>query len=195
MQARWRTGAKREQPENNFKDGAEAADPAEGRQRKMTAEATEGGYDAGVAASEFITEVIEAMGLRSGVSAEQGEEGTWRVEVEGPDAGELIGANGDALNALQYLTTVVAQRRMGEHVRLVLDADGYRRKREQALTDQALELAAEVARLGQEAELDPLSSYERRIIHNALTDHPEVVTYSEGDEPERRVVIAPRPKK
>ena len=161
----------------------------------MTAEASGGVYNAGVAASEFIAEVIEAMGLRSEVAAEEGEEGTWRVAVDGPDAGELIGVNGDALNALQYLATVVAQRRMGEHVRLVLDANDYRRKREQALTDQALELAAEVARLGQEAELDPLSAYERRIIHNALTDHPDVVTYSEGEEPERRVVIAPRPKK
>jgi spoIIIJ-associated protein len=161
----------------------------------MTAEASGGEYNAGVAAGEFITEVVEAMGLRSEVSSEEGEDGTWRVSVEGPDSGDLIGANADALNALQYLATIVAQRRMGEHVRLVLDADNYRRKREQALMDQALELAGEVARLGQEAELDPLSSYERRIIHNALTDHPDVITYSEGEDSERRVVIAPRPAK
>jgi spoIIIJ-associated protein len=79
-------------------------------------------------------------------------------------------------------------------VRIVLDADNYRARREEALTKQAMDLAAQAVEAGQEAELEPLSAYERRIIHNALADHPEVTTYSEGEEPRRRVIIAPKPQ-
>ena len=147
---------------------------------------------AGEAARAFLREVIAAMELASDVDVERTEDGAWRLEVVGDDAGEILGRYGDTLNALQYLVTLVAQRRSGEHLRLVLDADGYRDRRQAALTELARELAAEVEKAGQEAELDPLSAFERRIIHNALLDHAGVVTYSEGDEPERRVIIAPR---
>jgi len=150
--------------------------------------------DAGDVACDFLDEVLEAMGVESHAEVELMEDGSWRLEVVGSDAGDLIGRYGETLNALQYLTVLVTQKQMGEHPRLVLDAEGYRDRRQAALTEQARALAAEVAKAGQEAELDPLSSFERRIIHNALLDHPDVVTYSEGEEPERRVVIAPRPR-
>ena len=159
-----------------------------------TSESEEVLNPAAEAAADFVDEVVEAMGMVSEVDLVDAGDGTWRVEVVGEDAAEIIGRYGDGLNALQYLAGLVAQRRTGEHVRIVLDADGYRERREAALTEQARELAAEVAQAGQEAELDPLSSFERRIIHNALLDHPDVVTYSEGEEPDRRVVIAPRRK-
>ncbi len=148
----------------------------------------------GVVARDFIAEVVEAMGMDAEVQVEQTEDGTWRIEVHGDEAGDIVGRYGNTLNALQYLTGLVVQRRTGEHARLLLDAEGYRDRREAALVEQARSLAAEVAQAGQEAELDPLGAFERRIIHNALLDHPDVVTYSEGDEPERRVIIAPRRK-
>jgi len=147
----------------------------------------------GEAARAFLTDVLEAMELSADVEVAQTEDGTWRVSVVGEDAGQLVGRYGSTLNALQYLASLVTQRRTGGHVRLLLDADGYRDRRETALVEQARSLAAEVKAAGQEAELDPLSSFERRIIHNALLDDPDVVTYSEGDEPDRRVIIAPRP--
>lgn len=149
----------------------------------------------GEEAREFLLDVLDAMELESDVTFEEQEDGTWRLEVVGDDASEVIGRYGHGLNALQYLTVLVTQKRTGEHLRITLDAAGYRAKREAALVEQARSLAAEVAQAGQEAELDPLSAFERRIIHNALVDHPDVITYSEGVEPDRRVVIAPRPKK
>jgi spoIIIJ-associated protein len=158
-------------------------------------ETSEEPLTAGEEAREFLLDVLDAMEIESDVTFEQTEDSTWRLEVVGDDAGEIIGRYGHGLNALQYLTVLVTQKRTGEHLRITLDADGYRAKREAALVEQARELAAEVAQAGQEAELDPLSAFERRIIHNALMDHPDVVTYSEGVEPERRVVIAPRPKR
>lgn len=148
----------------------------------------------GEVAREFLLDVLDAMEMESDVEVEQNEEGTWKLTVVGEDAGDIIGRYGSTLNALQYLTVLATQRQTGEHVRIVLDAEGYRARREKALIDQAMALAAEVANAGQEAELDPLSAYERRIIHNALLNHPDVITYSEGVEPDRRVVIAPRPK-
>jgi spoIIIJ-associated protein len=153
------------------------------------------GVSAAEAAREFVLGVLAAMEMQSDVEVQEQEEGGLLLEVVGEDAGDVIGRYGDGLNSLQYLATLVTLRRTGEHVRLTLDAEGYRDRRLAALTEQARELAAEVQRSGQEAELDPLSSFERRIIHNALLDHPEVVTYSEGEEPERRIVIAPRPKR
>jgi spoIIIJ-associated protein len=146
-------------------------------------------------ARDFVQEVVTAMGLEVDVEAEETDDGTVRLDVVGEGAGEIIGRYGDGINALQYLTTLVTQRRTGEHVRVQLDAESYRRRREDALTAQALELAGEVKRTGQEAELDPLGAYERRIIHNALVGHPDVITYSEGEDPDRRVVIAPRPNR
>jgi spoIIIJ-associated protein len=152
------------------------------------------GADAGEVALEFLREVVAAMHMSADVEIEQEEDGTYRLELVGEDAGELIGRYGDTLNSLQYLATLVTQKYTGEHVRLLLDAEGYRDRREAALVEQARSLAAEVIQSGQEVELDPLGSFERRIIHNALLDHPDVVTYSEGEEPERYVVIGPRKK-
>jgi spoIIIJ-associated protein len=148
----------------------------------------------GEVARDFIADVVEAMGMDADVEMAHTEDGTWRVEVVGEDAGDIIGRYGNTLNALQYLTGLVVQRETGEHARLLLDAEGYRERREAALVEQARVLADEVIKAGQEAELDPLGAFERRIIHNALLDHPDVITYSEGEEPERRVIIAPRKK-
>jgi len=149
----------------------------------------------GEAGQEFVLDVLDAMGMNADVEVELLEDGTWRLDIVGDDAGNIIGRYGDTINALQYLTTLVTLRRSGEHVRVMLDAEGYRDRRQAALVEQARTLAAEVKKSGQEAELDPLNPFERRIIHNALTDHPDVVTYSEGEEPDRRVIIAPRPRR
>ncbi len=148
---------------------------------------------AGDYAADYIQDVLDAMELDAEVEVEQGADNVWRLNVIGPDAGEVVGAHGAVLNALQYLAGMVAQRASGGYCRLQLNADRYREKREQHLTETALAIAAEVVRMNQEAELDPLSAYERRIIHNALQEYPGITTYSEGEEPERRVIVAPKP--
>ena len=100
--------------------------------------------------------------------------------------------SGNALDALQLLGNTILSRRVNSDVRLILDAGGYRKRRTQMLIEQAHDLAAEVKRRNEEAEFDPMPPHERRIIHSALVDDLEIVTYSEGQEPHRRLVIAPK---
>lgn len=151
--------------------------------------------DPGEVARDFLLELLAAMELPADVELEDTDDGGYRLSVVGEDAADLVGPYGESLNALQYLTGLVVQKRTGEHARLTVDADGYRRRREEALVEQAKTVAAAVVEAGQEAELDPLNAFERRIIHNALLDYPGVTTYSEGEGEDRRVIIAPKPDK
>jgi len=116
------------------------------------------------------------------------------IELIGGDTRATLGRMGQALDALQFLCNTILSRRITSDVRLLLDAEGYRTRRADVLRQRALELANEVKTLNQEAELEPLPAHERRIIHAALADDPEISTYSEGEEPARRVVISPRSK-
>lgn len=115
------------------------------------------------------------------------------VTLEGEDAGRFVGRSGQALDALGYLATLSVHGRGsgGARLRILFDAEEYRRRREETLCQLAHELADQVRATGQEAVLDPLSPMERRIVHNAVLDEPGVRTYSEGQEPERYVIISP----
>jgi spoIIIJ-associated protein len=114
------------------------------------------------------------------------------IELVGSDVGATWGRSGQALDALQFLANMILSRNRGSDVRLMLDADDYRARRAEALSIRAIELAREVKARNEEAELEPLPAHERRIIHSALADDPDISTYSEGDEPGRHVVISPR---
>ncbi len=114
------------------------------------------------------------------------------VELVGEDVASTLGRHGQSLDALQYLANLIIGRRVGSEVRIILDAGGYRARRAQTLTALAKDYAAQVKERQEEAELDPLPAHERRIIHNALSDDAGIRTYSEGDDPDRRVIIAPR---
>jgi spoIIIJ-associated protein len=148
--------------------------------------------DAGEVAREVLAAVLQRMGMDARIEMESLEDGSYRLEVFGDDMGVVIGKHGNTINALQYLVGLIAHKRVGERVRIVVDAEGYRGRREQTLRDMARSYADRVKETGQEAVLDALQSYERRIIHTALADDPDVSTYSEGEEPDRRVVISPR---
>lgn len=113
------------------------------------------------------------------------------LSLKGDDAGYLVGRRGEVLNALQYLMNVISARQFDNGVRVVVDADDYRSRRKEVLEKLAFDIAAEVKKRGEEAVLDALPAFERRLIHQALTEFEGVTTYSEGEEPERRVVIAP----
>jgi spoIIIJ-associated protein len=113
------------------------------------------------------------------------------IELDGKDAAFLIGKHGEVINAMQYLINIIAGRKFDNGVRVTLDGGDYRKRREEALTGLATKIAKEVERLGQEAVLDALPAFERRIVHKALSEYAGVTTYSEGEEPNRRVVIAP----
>ncbi|WP_366923441.1 protein jag [Metallumcola ferriviriculae] len=107
----------------------------------------------------------------------------------GKDLGILIGRRGETLDALQYLTNLVVNRKIEERVRFILDVEGYRKRREQTLQNLALKLSDKVKNTGKKVILEPMNPHERRIIHTALQQDNTVHTFSEGEEPYRKVVI------
>ena len=113
------------------------------------------------------------------------------VEIDGKDVAFLVGKHGEVLNALQYLVNIAAARKFANGVRITLDGNNYRERREAALSALATKIAAEVKARREEAVLDALPAFERRVVHKALAAIEGVETYSEGEEPNRRVVIAP----
>lgn len=133
------------------------------------------------AASEFDLQVSVASEEPDGVT----------LAFDGPDAHLLVGRHGQGLDALQFLAMLVVNRHARERLRVVFDADRYRARREEVLVKLARDLAAQVKESGEEAVLDPLSPMERRIVHSALVDDPAVTTYSEGEEPNRYIIISP----
>jgi spoIIIJ-associated protein len=114
------------------------------------------------------------------------------IELDGRDVGFLVGRRGEVLNALQYLCNIISARQLNNGVRVVLEGNNYRQRRQEALTNLASQIAEEVLNRGEEAVLDALPAFERRIVHQALMSIDGINTYSEGEEPNRRVVIAPQ---
>ena len=135
--------------------------------------------------------LVAASGLEVQVTVAADEPDGITLAFDGPDARWLVGRHGQVLDALQYLASLAVNRGSGQRLRVVSDADGYRARREATLKKLAHDLAAQVRSSGEEAVLDPLSPLERRIVHTALADEPGIKTYSEGEEPERYVIISP----
>lgn len=136
----------------------------------------------------FIKDTIDSMGLKMSVKASGNEEFVF-LELEGEDTGTIIGKRGQTLDAIQYLTSLVVNKGKEEYVRVVIDAENYRAKREKTLQQLADRLADKVARSKRPMKLEPMNPYERKVIHSTLQNHPRVVTRSEGEEPYRRVII------
>ncbi len=140
-------------------------------------------------------DILELLAKQSGLEAEivVGElQGKYiNLSIDGKEAGYLVGKNGEVLNSLQYLINLIAKQQLGNGVRVTLDGNDYRKKRAESLTALAEKFADKVKERGEEAVLEALPAFERRVIHKALQEIEGVVTYSEGEEPDRRVVIAP----
>ena len=136
--------------------------------------------------AELLFDITEHFGLEADIEYEERKDHV-RYHIEGPDMGVLIGRRGSTLNALQFLIGVINARKKLVDYRVVIDVESYRDRREKQLIDQAKRDAARVAREGREKVL----AAERRVIHLALADWEDVVTYSEGKDPDRCVVIAP----
>ena len=140
-------------------------------------------------AQEFLQEVTKLMGVNVSVAVKNDEEGNVRVNMEGDTLGILIGRRGETLDALQYLTSLQVNKGQDDYTRVTLDTEGYRAKREEALVRLANRMANRAQKTGRKVSLEPMNPYERRILHSALQDHPAVTTHSEGEEPNRHVVI------
>jgi spoIIIJ-associated protein len=140
---------------------------------------------------EVVGRVIEALGLDASVEVTENADEI-RATVDGPDEmGRLIGRHGQTIDALQHLAWRAAFHDRDERKAVVVDAAGYRRRREEALHRQADRAASEALRFGRPVELEPMSASERKAVHNYLADRTDVETHSEGDEPERRLVVSP----
>jgi spoIIIJ-associated protein len=143
-------------------------------------------------AQELLERVVGALGLDARVDVTEGDEEVVAT-VTGGDLGVLIGRHGQMIDALQYLANAMAHRSVGdERRRIVVDAAGYRARRSATLETLARRCAEQASATGHRVELEPMSAVERRLVHEALKDDPEVETASEGVEPNRYVVVLPR---
>jgi spoIIIJ-associated protein len=134
--------------------------------------------------------VVKELGLRASVGIEEDEEEI-RATVEGEDLGLLIGKHGSTIDALQHLASRAAFRGEEDRRRVVVDAAGYRDRREAALQRAAERAVSEALDFGRAVELEPMRPAERKVVHLYLRERSEVETHSEGDEPERRLVVTP----
>ncbi len=139
-------------------------------------------------ALSFLKEVTEQMGLNIDISAKANETSVF-VDIHGKDSGTIIGKRGQTLDAIQYLTSLVVNKDHDDYVRVVVDAENYRFKREVTLENLANRLANKVVKTKRSVKLEPMNPYERKVIHATLQNHPRVKTRSEGQEPYRRVII------
>ena len=137
----------------------------------------------------FLKGLLERMDSAAVPHAEQTGENTYRVELTGDDLGYLIGRRGETLDALQHLCNYAVNRGIEGHIRISVDAEDYREKREDSLRRYAVKKAQQVLKQRRRTTLEPMNAYERHIIHTALQDMENITTHSTGVEPNRRVVI------
>ena len=137
----------------------------------------------------FLKGLLEHMGSTAVPHAVKVDERTYKVELVGEDLGYLIGRRGDTLDALQHLANYSVGRNVEGHIRINVDAEDYREKREDSLRRYARKKAQQVLKNRRRTTLEPMNAYERHVIHAALQDMDNVTTHSTGSEPNRRVVI------
>ena len=170
--------------EKSAKPAAPAAEPAPAKD--MGEEVND---EKAQAIRKFLAGLLEQMENQAEVKVYQPEKGRYKVILEGENLGALIGRRGETLDAIQQLTSY-AVNRTGGRVRVQLDAEGYRDKREQSLQHLARKVAGKVVKYRRSVTLEPMNAYERHVIHTALQEIPGVTTYSTGVDPNRRVIVA-----
>ena len=138
---------------------------------------------------KFLKGLLEQMGSNAVPHCVKGEENTYKVELVGDDLGYLIGRRGDTLDAIQHLANYSVGRNVEGHIRINVDAEDYRTKREDSLRKYARKKAQQVLKARRRTTLEPMNAYERHVIHAALQDMENITTHSTGTEPNRRVVI------
>ena len=138
---------------------------------------------------QFLKGLLEHMGSQAVPHAVKGEDNTYLVDLVGEDLGYLIGRRGDTLDAIQHLANYSINRGIEGHVRINVDAEAYREKREESLRRYARKKAQQVLKAHRRTTLEPMNAYERHVIHATLQDTDRITTYSVGTEPNRRVVI------
>lgn len=167
----------------------EVAPEPEAPEAVVTAEVIQQAAEIG---REALQKIIEGIGDGGNVVIKTASDSQVVLDMIGGDTARVIGRHGQTIDSIQYLVGIIVNKKIGAKVRVVVDAEGYRERREETLKNQALTLAKKVKETGQEAVLESLHSNERRVIHTALADDPDVYTYSEGEDPNRFLVISPK---
>ena len=140
-------------------------------------------------AQKFLMDVTDRMGVKVDVYVDDSKADNLSIHMIGDTLGILIGRRGETLDALQYLTSLQVNKGREGYIRVTLDTENYRAKREDSLRRLAQRMANRAVKTGRKVVLEPMNPYERRVLHTALQNHPAVTTHSEGEEPNRRVVI------
>ncbi len=139
--------------------------------------------------SSFLQNVVQAMGLSLSISIEDGPDGT-RINLEGEDGGVLVRRGGEGIQALQHLVATAFRRQLGDDNRIVVDCNGFRREKDAELKQMAQFLAGKARDMGNSQEMGPLNPYERRIVHMAVAELPDVTSESIGDAFMKTVIIS-----
>ena len=171
----------------------EKAEPAKAAERAKPAEGNAAAkIPAGKEESvrKFLNGLFEHMGVKADIKMTPGEEGAINVELSGENMGSLIGRRGETLDAIQHLANYAVNRGENGRTRINIDAEDYRARRAESLRRLAEKVAGKVAKYRRNITLEPMNAYERHVIHTALQDFPGVTTFSTGNEPNRRVVVA-----
>lgn len=142
-------------------------------------------------AGSLLRSIFKTMQLDVNMSFKEKDNGLF-INLEGPELGILIGRRGETLDALQYLVNLSVNKNQEVRKKIIIDIEGYRNRREETLKKLALKLADKAKQRGRNVVLEPMSSQERRIIHTALQGREDIYTFSEGEEPYRKIVISPK---
>lgn len=159
--------------------------------KEVTVRVTQKESEEVIKAKEFILNVTEKLGLNVDCDVTFNEENNiLNVELKGDGLGLLIGRRGETLDSIQYLTNIYVNKTSEEYIKVTIDAENYRERRQEALVSLAERTAAKAVKYRKNMIIEPKNPYERRIIHEALQDYPEVTTYSVGEDPNRKVIVA-----
>lgn len=175
---------------NEYKNKRETAPKERFQKEAYLSDMVETQGEKETAIKEFLTELVRLMGIEATVHCQKDDDESIKVELRGDtkQLGALIGYRGDVLDALQHITSLAVNKDEDTYNRLVLDIEGYRKKREQTLVVLAKRMALKAQKKGK-VVMEPMNPYERRILHATLQEDDSVTTYSEGEDPMRRVII------
>ena len=169
-------------PKKKFDENDKGEPVSAERQEKAKADAV-----------KFLTDVFKAMNLEASINVEfDSAENELTIDVKAEDMGVLIGKRGQTLDSLQYIVSLAINKDCSEYVKVKLDSENYRIRRKETLENLAKNIASKVKRTGKAVSLEPMNSFERRIIHSALQGDSDCETYSEGADPYRKVVVKPK---
>ncbi len=181
--------AEEKKPAKEKNAAAETSSEKESSSSRRSSEVAEVTEETKKAVEKFLYDVFQVMGMEVQIKSEVDKDGVLCIDMSGDNMGIIIGKRGQTLDSLQYLSNRVANKQQAGYVRVKLDTENYRVRREETLRHLAKNIAHKVKRNRKPIALEPMNPYERRIIHYSLQSDPYVTTHSEGEDPYRKVVV------